>query len=456
MYYKVTVFNCTNPAAVVNGSKPVLEEIGPFVYREYTQRLDVHFDTDELTRERIWFKEWKYYVFAPELSGGLDDTAVRITTLRMPAQVLKSSMMAMLYTSGTIRNIWNNYTAWNDHTRLFDTHTVREFLFGYADDMMAIAHRWSAQVPVAFPGIVGNTSTAADAQTGGWHALYTGSAPYEQSLRQYAVWHDMTYMNVTRAQPRSEPHFVWFEKPSPMWGSSAANMIGGTDGSQFALGLLPGQSVRAWVDNLGRSIALVNVNGTAFTYDGIRLLRFTVAPYQQENATINPANAAFYQTGPGGFFNNSIVEPGAPEVWMSQPHFCGVTDEWVLTGVEGLRACDPDLDTTFIDVEPASGIPMHAWKRLQVNVYVHPYEYTRPVPWVFHDLFPFPNEMWWAHVRPTVWPVLTVEQGTVACATPVFLQLSYCSAEKRVRTHTLPFFCLPVRVRVCVVRRYGD
>ncbi len=123
-YYKVWVTNCTNPVEVIGGARPVLTEIGPFVYRLYTKRLNVSFDVDDYNRARVFFQKWEYYVYDTENSGpGLVDTETQITTLRMPFQSLVNTPMNQLYQSKP--NKHDNFTHWNDYDRLFATRTLR-------------------------------------------------------------------------------------------------------------------------------------------------------------------------------------------------------------------------------------------------------------------------------------------------------------------------------------------
>ena len=45
-YRNIYFFNVTNPVAILEGAKPMVEEIGPFVYTEMKKKLDVEWDND--------------------------------------------------------------------------------------------------------------------------------------------------------------------------------------------------------------------------------------------------------------------------------------------------------------------------------------------------------------------------------------------------------------------------
>ncbi|GJQ79427.1 Snmp2 [Trypoxylus dichotomus] len=73
--FKVYAFNVTNPNEILVGQKPVVEEIGPFVYEEYRQKEDVIYneETDTYTyRQRFIFH------FNKELSAYPEDTVITV------------------------------------------------------------------------------------------------------------------------------------------------------------------------------------------------------------------------------------------------------------------------------------------------------------------------------------------------------------------------------------------
>merc|ERR1711924_17746 len=59
-YFKLYFFDVTNPDAVLTGSKPVVEERGPYSYRKYIERFNVTWNGDG---SEITFRTQTYYVF---------------------------------------------------------------------------------------------------------------------------------------------------------------------------------------------------------------------------------------------------------------------------------------------------------------------------------------------------------------------------------------------------------
>ena len=81
IYMKYYLYNLKNGDDFQNGSKPIFEEIGPFVYREFRIKEDI---TDNLNFT-ITYKERKRYQFVPELSPYLE--SFPITSLNVAALV---------------------------------------------------------------------------------------------------------------------------------------------------------------------------------------------------------------------------------------------------------------------------------------------------------------------------------------------------------------------------------
>ncbi|KIH53092.1 CD36 family protein [Ancylostoma duodenale] len=68
-----------------------------------------------------------------------------------------------------------------------------------------------------------------------------------------------------------------------------------------------------------------------------------------------------------GFLDISRCLPGAPRIYISQPHFLNAPRE-VLYSVEGMRSPNEKDDATFVEIEPTSGVPVRAKRRVQINV----------------------------------------------------------------------------------------
>jgi hypothetical protein len=66
VYFNVYFFDVQNPKDILDGSRPVLLEKGPYSYMEYFLKFDIAWSDDGDT---VTFNTQKYYVFNPETSG---------------------------------------------------------------------------------------------------------------------------------------------------------------------------------------------------------------------------------------------------------------------------------------------------------------------------------------------------------------------------------------------------
>lgn len=85
--YSIYYFDVQNARQIMfEGAKPIVVERGPYTYKEYFEKFDVHFDSG---RRRVHYYEQKYYVFDPSRScAGCDDEKDVITTIDIVAASL--------------------------------------------------------------------------------------------------------------------------------------------------------------------------------------------------------------------------------------------------------------------------------------------------------------------------------------------------------------------------------
>lgn len=77
-FWRIHFFNITNPDEVAKNMKPRVEEVGPYVFREWRSHPQAQFSGDETS---VRFYELTSYTFVPEQSkGSLDDTITSVWT----------------------------------------------------------------------------------------------------------------------------------------------------------------------------------------------------------------------------------------------------------------------------------------------------------------------------------------------------------------------------------------
>jgi hypothetical protein len=81
-YYKEwTFYNLTNLDAVLNGSKPHFQPVGPYVYRYYTKLNDVEFLDNG---NQVSYKDSYEYHYQADMSGeGLDPLTDQVTIINL-------------------------------------------------------------------------------------------------------------------------------------------------------------------------------------------------------------------------------------------------------------------------------------------------------------------------------------------------------------------------------------
>ena len=131
-------------------------------------------------------------------------------------------------------------------------------------------------------------------------------------------------------------------------------------------------------------VTLENADGRTATVRGIELAAYTPVKTTWQLASEHPPNADYYMFGPAnGFINFSSVEE-AP-IFISQPHFFGVTDREILGSVSGLNPTASEHEFRLL-VEPWSGKVMGGGAKSQINVQLAPLSVANALPVGSHDV----------------------------------------------------------------------
>uniref|UniRef100_A0AAG5D386 Sensory neuron membrane protein 2 n=1 Tax=Anopheles atroparvus TaxID=41427 RepID=A0AAG5D386_ANOAO len=77
--FKVYIFNVTNPYEVMQGRRPKVVEVGPYIYFQYRQKDNIRFSRD---RSKVSYSQQQMYVFDPESSYPLTEND-ELTVLNM-------------------------------------------------------------------------------------------------------------------------------------------------------------------------------------------------------------------------------------------------------------------------------------------------------------------------------------------------------------------------------------
>uniref|UniRef100_A0A3P8WL17 Scavenger receptor class B member 2 n=1 Tax=Cynoglossus semilaevis TaxID=244447 RepID=A0A3P8WL17_CYNSE len=333
IYMQFYFFNLTNPLEVLDGERPAVLEIGPYTYREYRPMEEINFLENGTKVASI---NTKTYIFEPNMSRGPESDLIR--TVNIPAM----TVMEKFKDSIIMANLISSYMRSSDEG-LFTTRTVGELLWGYEDELLKALRTLKPDLDDVF-GLFYKSNASND----GDYVFFTGKQNYKDFAR-VDTWNGESSLN-------------W-------WTTDECNMINGTNGASFHPVIKKNEALYMFSSDLCRSIYALYEGDV--TVKGIPGYRFVPPSEVFANDTVNPANAGFCVPAGNclgsGILNVSVCKQGAPII-MSSPHFYQA-DEKFVKDVFGMNP-KKEHHETVIDINPLTGIILHAAKRLQVNVYV--------------------------------------------------------------------------------------
>jgi len=341
IYMKFYIYTLRNGEEFENGSKPLLEEIGPFVYKEVRIKEDIR-DNMNYT---ISYKDRRYYTFVPEMSPY--QLKYPITTVNIAAMTLLNFIQ---HSPQIAHSAINEIFKLTGETLLV-TKSAEEILWGYQDNFLAeVKKLLPSLVPSDQVGFfIGQNDTIY-----GNYTIYTGV----DDISKLGV--------IERYNRRTSVN---------NWPTKYANMINGTDGSLSPPFINKNERQYAFQSTLCRSL-YGEYNGTRSMKNNIEVYAIAANEYVFANASINPENEGFCtplgNCLPSGLFNMSVcMNLGgiALPIVMSNPHFL-FGDESVINNVEGLSPPDINIHNTVVYGDPLTGIELAAHQRLQLNLNV--------------------------------------------------------------------------------------
>jgi len=390
-YLKLYFFNVTNHEEFLNGSKPVLEEIGPFTYSESWEKANVTWLDGG---NKVEFGQKKTYHFQPDLSTAGEDTKLILPNLPMLSALasvvhLPESEKIIRVALGSMLELLKQES--------FAELTVREILWGYENKLIQLSRSIFPEgegYPFdefgLFKGKNGTVSAFMQTWTGQSNILDVGKVHSWDDETELSFWKNDT--------------------------GSMCNAIQGTDGSTFHPDIKKDETIHIFNRDLCRSLPLV-YQKDVIDGNGIPGYRFippnnVFAPPEE-----NPDNECFCLNHEGcnvprGLFNMSACQFGSPTM-MSWPHFLDA-DPKLLEAVEGLKP-DPEKHQFYIDLQPKLGTSLRAQARSQINIQMHKVEDVKPAEGLRDIVFPF---VWFSDGIETIDDATTVALLHSAVHTP--------------------------------------
>lgn len=353
-YTKFYLFNLTNPQSYSQGANAKLQEIGPYVYRQLSEKENVTFYSNNTVS--YYKKSW--WVFDEELSGDRSEQDV-ITVLNPIPVTAAHSIDSDILLKGF--NIALN--AFNESLTV--TASVGTMLFqGFTDPLLNLTSKFAP------PGMK-------DMDRFAWFYKRNMSATHD------GLWNIYTGQDSLKNIGKMD---LWNQNNLTEFFDAPCNELKGTSGELFPPGLNK-TYIQLYNSDFCMSPKLYYKEELKDEL-GPRIYRYWADNRTFSNSSVVPENKCYCVKGtcaPTGLLNAESCQSGAP-AFVSYPHFY-LADPIVLNNLEGIKKPDPKRDMFHIDMIPELGIPTHVAARVQINLHIHPYK-GNPYCWKFTTYTP--------------------------------------------------------------------
>ncbi|XP_070807408.1 scavenger receptor class B member 1 [Pituophis catenifer annectens] len=328
-FYFMEVMNSKD---VLLGAKPVVSQRGPYVYREYRQKKNITFHSNDT----VSFLGYRSFIFEPDRSNGSESDYIMMPNLLVlgAAIMLENMPFAVKLTFSSALALFRQ--------NAFMNRTVGEIIWGYNEPFTQFLSNLGVTVGPSNEKF-GLFSDLNNSHTG-LFTVFTGKDNINKT-HMVDSWNGL--------------------KKVSYWHSEECNMINGTAGELWPPFMTPSSSVELYTPDACRSIKLNYTQSGKFK--GIPVYRYTAPKTLFANGTIYPPNEGFCPCRQSGIQNISSCKLNAP-IFISQPHFLNA-DPALLDTVDGLHPNEKDHDL-FVDIHPLTGIPMNCSVKIQLNLFI--------------------------------------------------------------------------------------
>ncbi|CAH2091641.1 unnamed protein product [Euphydryas editha] len=385
--FKVYLFNVTNAEDVNNGAKPILNEIGPYVYKEYRVKRILGYGENDTIRYMLK----KTFYFDQEASGGLNEndevTVINYSYLAALLTVLDIMPAAAVIVNNALESFFPNLTD------PFMKVKVKDLLFdgiflncvGENSALSLVCGKIRLEKP--------SVMRPAEDDKGFYFSMFshlnlTESGPYDmkrgiENINE--LGHIVAYNNKTTMS---------------QWGDPYCGQINGSDSSIFPpIEGNPPAKISTFEPEICRSFfaSLVGprdiFNLSAYYYEIDEML------FASKSA--NPNNKCFCKRNWSANHDGCLlmgllnINPckNAPAI-VSLPHFYLASEE-ILEYFDGGISPDREKHRSFVYLEATTGVVIKGVQRLQFNIEL------RNVPAI--------PEL--ENVRTGLFPLLWIEEG---------------------------------------------
>nr|ALR72543.1 sensory neuron membrane protein SNMP1b [Colaphellus bowringi] len=348
--FRVYFFNISNPMEVQKGATPILTEIGPYCYDEFKEKIDV---LDNDAEDSLTYYPYDIYKFNAEKSGKLSDTDY--VTILHPAlvgmvnQATRDSPALLSIVNKAIGPIFR------DPESIYLTAKVKDILFDGVELNCKVtefaAKAVCTQIKSQIPGIKSDPEKSIFL----FSLLGVKNATVGKSIK--------VSRGISNSRDLGKVLEFDGKKVLKLWYEEQCNHFKGTDGWIIPPLLKPEEGLWSFSADLCRNVVAEYVEDSVTKGVKTRRYEATLADMQnnEEDKCYCPTPKTCLRKG---VFDLSKCM-GVP-ILATLPHFLEA-DEIYLQQVKGLN---PILDKHIIRIqlEPMTGTPIEARKRLQFNL----------------------------------------------------------------------------------------
>ncbi|XP_069696282.1 sensory neuron membrane protein 1-like [Periplaneta americana] len=351
MDFKIFLFNVTNPMEVQKGATPVLQEVGPYCYKEDKEKVNI---MDHEEDDSVSFNLKDTWHFNQEESGKLTgDEIITIPNVLLLGMVLEAQRqhpLGLEFINAAIPHMFGNTSS------VFVTAPARDLLFdGFEFNCTEVNFA--------------TTAVCSEIKKHAHHFHRVSEDIFKFSIfgSKNGTVRDRLRVKRGIENIKELGRLVEFrdQPEQTVWSGKPCNTLNGTDSTIFPPFLTKKDNITGFLADLCRAPDAEYQYQT--TYSGIRAFKYAV----DLGDTSTDPELKCYCTTPETCLKHGVHDisrcAGHPLV-VSLPHFY-MADEEYLDGVVGLNPSQEKHQITLL-FEPLTATPLEAYKRLQLNIFM--------------------------------------------------------------------------------------
>nr|XP_036215014.1 sensory neuron membrane protein 2 isoform X2 [Bactrocera oleae] len=368
--FKVYIFNVTNAHKIQQGAIPIVEEIGPYVYRQYRRKKVKHFSRDGSKISYVQDQRFEFDEVASAPYTQSDHIVVLNMHMNSVLTIAENDpglSLLLVHLNANLKAVFN------DPKSMFLDTTVREFLFDgvrFCINTNGIAKAICNQIKEGGSKTIRELSDGSLAFSFFNHKNGTGNEVYEVHTGKGDA------QRVLEIQKLDDSHNLQVWLNGSEGETSMCNQINGTDASSYPPFRKRGDSMYIFSADICRSVQLFYQSD--IQYQGIPGFRYSIGENFINDIGPEHDNECFCVDKLANVIKrkNGCLYAGALDlttcldapVILTLPHMLGASNEYTKM-IRGLRP-DAKKHQTFVDVQHLTGTPLQGGKRVQFNMFL--------------------------------------------------------------------------------------